>query len=49
MNSSTLTNQTGTGDYFDINKFEQLLARLEDSTGRQQRQKPLESRDDTYA
>ena len=36
-------------DYFDINKFEQLLNRLEGSKGRQQRQKSLESRRDIYA
>jgi hypothetical protein len=45
---------TGTGiapsdDYFDINKFEELLNRLEGSKGRQQRQKSLESRRDIYA
>jgi hypothetical protein len=45
---------TGTGiapadDYFDINKFEQLLQRLEGSKGRQQRQKSLEGRRDVYA
>jgi len=36
-------------DYFDINKFEQLLQRLEGSKGRQQRQKSLEGRRDIYA
>jgi hypothetical protein len=36
-------------DYFDINKFEELLNRLEGSKGRQQRQKSLESRRDIYA
>jgi len=36
-------------NYFDINKFEQLLNRLEGSKGRQQRQKSLESRRDIYA
>lgn len=36
-------------DYFDINKFEQLLGRLESSKGRQQRQKSLEGRRDIYA
>jgi hypothetical protein len=43
---------TGTApadDYFDVNKFEQLLARLEGSKGRQQRQKSLEGRRDIYA
>ena len=42
--------QTGTeGDYFDIYKFENLLSRLEASKGRQQRQKSLEGRRDTFA
>jgi hypothetical protein len=40
---------TGSDDYFDINKFEQLLQRLEDTKGRQQRQKSLENRRDVYA
>ena len=45
---------SGTGiapedDYFDINKFEQLLQRLEGSKGRQQRQKSLEGRRDIYS
>jgi hypothetical protein len=38
-----------TDDYFDINKFEQLLERLEASKGRQQRQKSLEGRRDIFA
>ena len=41
--------QTGTDDYFDIAKFEQLLNKLEGSKGRQQRQKSLEGRKDTWA
>jgi hypothetical protein len=49
MTSSVPTGQSGTDDYFDINKFEQLLDRLEGSKGRQQRQKSLESRRDIYA
>ena len=49
MTSSVPTGQ-GTGDdYFDINKFEELLARLEASKGRQQRQKSLEGRRDIFA
>ena len=43
---------TGTApadDYFDINKFEELLNRLEASKGRQQRQKSLEGRRDIFA
>ena len=44
------TGQTGTeGDYFDINKFEELLSRLEASKGRQQRQKSVEGRRDIFA
>ena len=38
----------GTND-FDINRFEQLLQRLEGSKGRQQRQKSVEGRRDIYA
>ena len=49
MTSSVPVGQTATDDYFDINKFEQLLSRLEGSKGRQQRQKSLESRRDIYA
>jgi hypothetical protein len=49
MTSSVPTGQTGTDDYFDITKFEELLNRLEGSKGRQQRQKSLESRRDIYA
>jgi hypothetical protein len=36
-------------DYFDLNKFEGLLGKLEASKGRQQRQKSLEGRRDTFA
>ena len=43
------TGQSGADDYFDINKFEQLLARLEGSKCRQQRQKSTEGRRDIYA
>jgi hypothetical protein len=46
---STPAGQNPNDDYFDINKFEQLLQRLEGSKGRQQRQKSLESRRDIYA
>jgi hypothetical protein len=49
MTSSVPTGQSGTDDYFDINKFEQLLSRLEGSKGRQQRQKSIEGRRDIYA
>lgn len=47
--TSTPTGQPEGDDYFDINKFEQLLQRLEGSKGRQQRQKSLEGRRDIYA
>ena len=47
--ASTPTNQATGDDYFDINKFEELLGRLESSKGRQQRQKSLEGRRDTWA
>jgi hypothetical protein len=47
--SATPTGQPTTDDYFDINKFEQLLQRLEGSKGRQQRQKSLEGRRDIYS
>jgi hypothetical protein len=36
-------------DYFDTQKFQTLLEKLEGSKGRQQRQKSLEGRRDTYA
>jgi hypothetical protein len=49
MTSSVPIGQTGTEDYFDITKFEELLNRLEGSKGRQQRQKSLEGRRDIYA
>ena len=42
-------NQATGDDYFDIQKFEDLLSRLEASKGRQTRQKSLEGRRDTYA
>jgi len=47
--ASTPTGQSESDDYFDINKFEQLLSRLEASKGRQQRQKSLEGRRDIFA
>jgi hypothetical protein len=49
MSYSVPTGQGADDDYFDINKFEQLLARLEGSKGRQQRQKSLENRRDIFA
>jgi len=47
--TSTPVGQSTAEDYFDINKFEQLLERLEAPKGRQQRQKSLESRRDIFA
>ena len=47
--TSTPAGQGTADDYFDINKFEQLLNRLEASKGRQQRQKSLEGRRDIFA
>jgi len=41
--------QTDADDYFNIDRFQQLLDRLEGSKGRQQRQKSLEGRRDIYA
>jgi len=41
--------ETDDEEYFDINKFEDLLSRLEASKGRQQRQKSLEGRRDIFA
>jgi len=49
MTGSTPTGQSTGDDYFDITKFEDLLTRLESSKGRQQRQKSLEGRRDTWA
>lgn len=49
MTSSVPTGQTDADDYFNIDRFQQLLDRLESSKGRQQRQKSLESRRDVFA
>jgi hypothetical protein len=46
--SATPIGQDPNDNYFDLNKFEQLLERLEGSKGRQQRQKSLEGRRDIY-
>ena len=46
---TTPIGQPVSDDYFDINKFEELLSRLEASKGRQQRQKSLEGRRDIFA
>jgi hypothetical protein len=47
--TSTPTGQDEADDYFDVNKFQELLNRLESSKGRQQRQKSLEGRRDIFA
>jgi hypothetical protein len=49
MTASVPTGQTGTDDYFDIDKFQSLLDKLEGSKGRQKRQESLESRRNIYA
>jgi hypothetical protein len=49
MSSSVPTGQSGTEDYFDIDKFQQLLDRLEGSKGRQKRQESLEGRRNVFA
>lgn len=47
---NALTNTgTDTASDFDINRFEQLLNRLEESKGRQQRQKSVEGRRDIFS
>ena len=49
MTASVPTGQSGTEDYFDITKFQQLLDKLEGSKGRQKRQESLESRRNIFA
>lgn len=49
MSSSVPTGQSGTEDYFDIDKFQQLLDKLEGSKGRQKRQDSLEGRRNIFA
>ena len=41
--------QSNTEDYFDIDKFQQLLDKLEGSKGRQKRQESLEGRRNIFA
>ena len=41
--------QVNADDYFNIDRFQALLDRLEGSKGRQQRQKSLEGRRDIFA
>jgi len=49
VTNSVPAGQSDANDYFEIEKFEELLNRLEASKGRQQRQKSLEGRRDIYA
>lgn len=49
MSSSVPTGQTTADDYFDIDKFQQLLDKLEGSKGRQKRQESLEGRRNIFA
>jgi hypothetical protein len=49
MSSSVPTAQSATDDYFDIDKFQTLLDKLEGSKGRQKRQESLEGRRNIYA
>ena len=44
----TASSGTDSASDFDINRFEQLLERLEASKGRQQRQKSVEGRRDIF-
>ena len=41
--------QSASDDYFDIDKFQQLLDRLESSKGRQKRQESTEGRRNIFA
>lgn len=47
--SSVPTGQSDADDYFDIDKFQQLLDKLEGSKGRQKRQESTESRRNIFA
>lgn len=49
MTDSVPAGQGASDDYFNIDRFQELLNRLESSKGRQQRQKSLEGRRDIYA
>ena len=45
----TASSGQDTATNFDLNRFEQLLERLEASKGRQQRQKSVEGRRDIFS
>ena len=47
--NSVPAGQLATEDYFDIDKFQQLLDKLEGSKGRQKRQESLEGRRNIFA
>lgn len=49
MSPSVPAGQVDSDDYFNIDRFQQLLDRLEGSKGRQQRQKSVEGRRDVFA
>jgi hypothetical protein len=49
MTESVPTGQSAADDYFDIDKFQQLLDKLEGSKGRQKRQESTESRRNIFA
>jgi hypothetical protein len=49
MTSSVPAGQTSADDYFDIDKFQQLLDKLEGSKGRQKRQESTEGRRNIFA
>jgi hypothetical protein len=49
MTASVPTGQSAADDYFNIDRFQQLLDKLEASKGRQTRQKSVEGRRDVFA
>ena len=49
MTNALTDTGTDTASDFDINRFQELLSRLEASKGRQQRQKSVEGRRDIFA
>lgn len=49
MTYTAPTGQSAEDDYFDIEKFQQLLDKLEGSKGRQKRQESTEGRRNIFA
>lgn len=49
MTSPVPAGQSSADDYFDIDKFQQLLDKLEGSKGRQKRQESTEGRRNIFA